>query len=127
VRQITNHLSLITDGDTITIMKNTIKKHSDFTFPDDAPTYRCDLFMVKSRPARVPDHGEYGLIVSKKKFRRATQRNRAKRLIRAWIFAGSNKLPPNLDFLFIARDKILESDFATGQGHIKSAIAKLSA
>ena len=65
--------------------RDTIKKHSDFLAGENDPTARCAYFLVRAKPAKYPNDARYGLIVTKKTFKHAVDRNRAKRLIRDWI------------------------------------------
>jgi ribonuclease P protein component len=101
-------------------MKNTIKAHADFNF-EEAEFVRMPAFFMKSRPKKY-DSGQYGLVASKRTFPLAVRRTRAKRLLRAWI--AKCGLSPDLDFLFIARPKILETKLPDGVTQMKKALKK---
>jgi ribonuclease P protein component len=102
-------------------MKNTIKAHKNFNF-ENAKTIVTPAIIVKYRK-KLHDSGEYGLVVSKKVFPLAVQRNRAKRLMREWIRRCG--LPPAVDILLIARKSILEIAAKDGAGRIAKAIKKI--
>ena len=76
-------------------------------------------FFTKWRP-KLFETGQYGLVVSKRVFKLAVMRNRARRLLRAWI--GKSRLPKDFDVIFIARPKILETKLPDGTGQIRRAL-----
>ncbi len=92
------------------IMRNTIKSHKDFQTPRDFPFAVTDLFSVHTKLAKFPDDPRYGLIVTKKNFRFAVQRNRVKRLLRDWIAFANDYMCPDLDYVFFARPGILSDE-----------------
>ena len=91
----------------ITHMRNTIKSHTDFRTPREFPFAATDFFTVHTKLAKYPDDPRYGLVVTKKNFRFAVQRNRAKRLLRDWIAFADGYMCPDLDYVFFARPDIL--------------------
>lgn len=95
-------------------MRNTIKKHSDFAMGIDTPTVKTTFFIAKAAKTRFPGDARFGLIVTKKTFRFAVQRNRAKRLLRVWIRANDNLFKPEFDYIFIARRQILDASLSDG-------------
>lgn len=106
-------------------MRSTIKKHSDFQFADNAPIVKTPLFLAKSRPTIFPGDARYGLITTKRTFKLAVHRNRARRLLRAWIRENEDLMSPDMDYVFIARSAILDSDKSTGIATMKRAIKSL--
>jgi ribonuclease P protein component len=104
-------------------MKNTIKAHKNFDF-EGAGSVAMPSFFLKYRPKKF-DHGQYGLIASKRTFPLAVHRNRAKRLLREWI-RKSGGLPEHLDFLIIARAEILKTRLAGGSGQMRKALKKVA-
>ena len=60
--------------------RDTIKNHNDFLAGPNDPTARCAYFLVRKKPAKYPDDARYGMIVTKKTFKHAVDRNRAKRM-----------------------------------------------
>jgi ribonuclease P protein component len=109
----------------ISIMRNTIKKHSDFIMDETCATFKTPLFIAKARKTIFPGDARFGLVAAKKTFKLAVHRNRAKRLLRAWLIENQNILNPELDYVFIARASILESSKENGVIQIKSALMSL--
>jgi len=69
--------------------RKTIRSHKDFFTTPDNPVYAGRYFIVKAKNA-VKKDPRYGIIASKRSFKLAVQRNRAKRLLRDWIAANEN-------------------------------------
>jgi ribonuclease P protein component len=107
-------------------MRNTIKKHTDFAIKDDAPIVVGRYFIVKARPTIFPDDARYGLIASKRTFKLAVDRNRAKRLLRVWIRANESLMRPDTDYVFIARRLILEATRPTGIKKMAKALKEIN-
>ena len=106
-------------------MRNTIKKHSDFIIPDNGAMAKTPLFIAKARKTIFPGDARFGLVAAKKTFKLAAHRNRAKRLLRAWLIENQTVLNPELDYVFIARVSILESSKENGVAQMKSALMSL--
>ncbi len=106
-------------------MRNTIKKHEHFLPHDDDPLARMPIFIVRATPTRFPGDARYGLITSKKAMKFATDRNRARRLIRAWLAECSDLMNPDMDYVIIARRDILETGRDAGVAMLRKAIKKL--
>ena len=106
-------------------MRDTIKKHSDFLMTDENPTARSALFFVRMKPCVVPDNARYGITATKKTFKFAVQRNRAKRLIRDWVRFNENLLRADMDYVFIARHPILDATREEGRDAMARALAYL--
>jgi len=102
-------------------MKNTIKAHKNFMFRD-SEMLPMPAFFTKFRP-KLFATGQYGLVVSKRVFRLAVVRNRAKRLLRAWIYRS--KLPKDFDVIFIARPKIFETKLSDGVGQMRKVLKQV--
>ena len=96
------------------MIRDTIKNHSDFLAGENDPIARCAYFLVRAKPAKYTDDARYGLIVTKKTFKHAVDRNRAKRLMREWIRHCQDMMLSDMDYVFIARRAIL--DFSRDQG-----------
>ena len=107
-------------------MRDTIKKHEDFIAKDNDPVAKSAYFLVRAKYAKIPDDARYGLIVTKKTFKHATDRNRAKRLLRDWIRFNEKLLRPEWDYVFIARSAILDTDRTTGREAMRKALAYLA-
>lgn len=106
--------------------RKTIRNHKDFFVPKDGIHVAMDCFLVKAKPAKIPGDARYGLIVSKKTFKLAVHRNRAKRLIRNWIAENEGLMLPDLDYIFIVRNTLLDYDHKKGSRQIKRALSKIS-
>ena len=100
-------------------MKNTIKNRKNFDF-EGAATIVMPAFVVKYRP-KISALSEYGIVAAKRTFSTAVQRNRAKRLIRAWM--DKCERPKKFDVLFIARKDILETGLTRGVGQMAKTMS----
>ncbi|MCL2749345.1 MAG: ribonuclease P protein component [Alphaproteobacteria bacterium] len=107
-------------------MRDTIKKHKDFARAETDITFGTPFFVARSRPTLWPGNAQYGLIATKKTLKNATDRNRAKRLLRAWIRANESLMSPDMDYIFIVRTPILEATLSEGNAMMKRALKKLA-
>ena len=105
--------------------RKTIRNHLDFLTPRDGVHVCTDCAVVKVKPAKYADDARYGLIVSKKMFKKAVQRNRAKRLLRDWIAYSEDLMLDKYDYIFISRANILECSRDLGRREIKYALKKI--
>ena len=105
--------------------RKTIRNHKDFFVPSDNPMANCSYFIVKSKDA-VKQDARYGIIASKRTFKLAVQRNRAKRLLRDWIAFNEDLMLPNKDYVFIARADILVCPREIGRKKLADALKKIS-
>jgi len=94
--------------------------------PDNASTFKTELFVVRARQTKWKDDAKYGIMVTKRTLRLATDRNRAKRLLRAWIKDNEKYMLPDMDYVFSARREILNAIYTTAKDQMKSAIKKVS-
>ncbi|MBR5625242.1 MAG: ribonuclease P protein component [Alphaproteobacteria bacterium] len=102
--------------------RDTIKKHLDFAMGDNDPTGKSPFFLARAKRAKIPGDARYGIIVTKRTFKHAVDRNRAKRLLRDWIFHCEGMLRPEWDYVFIARRAILDADRQSGRDAMKKAL-----
>lgn len=107
-------------------MRNTIKHHNDFAMGENDPTARCAMFFIRIKPAKFADDPRYGLIATKRTFKLAVDRNRAKRLLRDWIAYNEKWLRADMDYIFIARHSILDASRADGRTAMKKALRYLT-
>lgn len=103
-------------------MRDTIKNHQDFIVQEDDLNARCAMFFVRARPTKFSDGARYGLIVTKRLFRHAVDRNRSKRLLRDWIRFNEKNMHPDLDYIFIARAAILNATRTDGRVAMRKAL-----
>ncbi len=106
-------------------MRNTIKQHKDFLIAETDHTARSSLFLIRMRAARLADDPQYGLVVTKRMFRHAVDRNRAKRLLRDWIAYNEKWMRPDRDYIFISRRDILKASRTDGRVAMKKALRYL--
>jgi len=104
------------------MIRDTIKKHSDFAATDNNPSARCAYFLIRAKPAKFPNDARYGLIVTKKSFRLAVTRSRAKRLLRDWIAFHERMMCPGMDYIFIARPAIITATRDDGRTAMRKAL-----
>lgn len=105
--------------------RKTIRNHKDFLTTPNDPAVSNDFFITKAKPA-VKRDSRYGIIVSKRSFRLAVQRNRAKRLLRDWIAYNEHLMLPNMDYIFIGRAPILECTREDGRKKMANALKKIA-
>ncbi len=103
-------------------MRNTIKRHTDFLCTDDELCARSVYFIVRAKTAKVADDPKYGLTVTKKTFKHAVDRNRAKRLLRDWLRFNEKYLKNDYDYIFIARQPILDATRDAGREAMRKAL-----
>ncbi len=89
---------------------------------ENDPVARSPYFLVRAKPAKFADDPRFGLIVTKKTFRHAVDRNRAKRLLRDWIAHNDKMLSANMDYVFIARRAILDATRSDGRAALGRAL-----
>ncbi|MBO5705223.1 MAG: ribonuclease P protein component [Alphaproteobacteria bacterium] len=104
------------------MIRNTIKKHTDFLAGDKDPSARCVYFLIRIKAAKNTDDARYGLVVTKKTFKHAVDRNRAKRLLRDWIAFNEKMMRADCDYIFIARRAILDASREDGRVAMKKAL-----
>ena len=104
------------------MIRDTIKNHSDFIAGENDPTARSAFFLVRAKPAKYPDDARFGLIVTKKTFKHAVDRNRAKRLIRDWIAYNEKMMRDDWDYIFVIRRDILNADRNSGREAMRKAL-----
>jgi len=107
-------------------MRDTIKNHRDFLMTDENPTAKSAFFIVRMKPCVIPDVPRYGVTATKKTFKFAVQRNRAKRLLRDWIRFNEKHLRPDMDYVFVARRAILDASRDDGRAAMTRALAYLN-
>ena len=107
--------------------RKTIRNHKDFYIPHDSNLVAsCDCFVLRAKPAKIPSDARYGILATKKVFRFAVQRNRAKRLVRDWLAFHENLMNNNLDYVFILRAPILNMDRKSGRKEMEYVLNKIS-
>ncbi len=103
-------------------MRNTIKNHNDFIAADNDPSARSAYFLIRAKPAKFIEDPRVGFTATKRTFRLAVNRNRAKRLLRDWVAHNEKLLVPELDYVFIARGAILDATRPDGREAMRKAL-----
>ena len=106
--------------------RKTIRNHRDFIVPFTDLAASNDCFWVKAKTAKIPDDARYGIITSKKNFKLAVQRNRAKRLMRDWIAFNENLMIDDLDYVFIPRFPVLNIVRDDGRKKMQKSLKKIA-
>lgn len=107
-------------------MRDTIKNHKDFIMRDEDPVAKSEYFIVRIKPCTLPNTPRYGVTATKRTFKLAVCRNRAKRLLRDWVRFNENLLLPNVDYIFIARHPILDATRDDGRAAMARALTYLN-
>lgn len=104
------------------MIRDTIKNHADFAASENDPVAKSNFFLVRAKKAKFKDDARYGLIVTKKTFKHAVDRNRAKRVLRDWIAHNENMMRPEWDYVFVVRRGILDATRTDGRVAMKKAL-----
>ena len=103
-------------------MRDTIKNHKDFLMTDENPVAKSAFFIVRMKPCVTPNMPRYGVTATKKTFKFAVHRNRAKRLLRDWVRFNEPLLRVDMDYVFIARRPILGATRDDGRAAMARAL-----
>lgn len=106
-------------------MRQTIKQHKDFLMADNDIVAKSQFFLIRARPTRFSDGARYGLITTKRTFKLAVHRNRARRLLRTWIRKCDHLFMPDMDYIFLARPSILNATLPDGVTAMTKALRYL--
>lgn len=103
-------------------MRDTIKKHSDFHMAEDDPSARTAFFSVRAKNTAFPGDARIGFMATKRTFKLAVDRNRAKRLMRDWVRFCDDLMAPEFDYVFYAREPILNATRDEGRAAMTKAL-----
>jgi len=107
--------------------RKTLRKHKDFIMPRNNLSVSIDkIVYIRAKQTETPGDARYGVMAQKRLFKHAVQRNRAKRLLRDWIAFHEDLMSPELDYIFIANDGILDISRTDGRNGIKSGIMQIN-
>ena len=107
----------------------TIRNHKDFfAVSDDKHVFvvRTDCCIVKTKSSKKYGDNRYGLVVTKKNFKLAVHRNRAKRLLRDWVAFNEDLMLPDLDYILIAGPSVLNNDRVNGREMVYNAFKQIA-
>jgi len=76
--------------------------------------------------AQKPGDARYGVIVSKRIFRTAVLRNRAKRLVRDWIAFNERLMVQDLDYIFVLYLPILDCEREIGRRSLAHSLKRIA-
>ena len=105
--------------------RKTIRNHKDFLTTPDDPSVANFFFVIKRKDA-VKKDARYGVIASKRVFKLATQRHRAKRVLRDRVAFNEPIMLPNKDYSCMARNGIFGSERDIGRIKMAHLLKKLS-
>lgn len=106
--------------------RKTIRNHKDFFTTRDGPGIANSCCVIKIKPAKIPDDARYGIIATKRLFKLAVTRNRAKRIARDWIAFNEDLMMDSMDYIFILREPILNCNRDLGRQKMAHSLEKLS-
>jgi ribonuclease P protein component len=105
--------------------RETLSRTKDFMrLKESNAFFRTHLFVINA--AKSETDGKYGLIASKKTFKNAINRNRARRLMREWLRLNVEMLQKNTDYVFVLRSSILNAGLEDGLKQTVNAISKIN-
>lgn len=107
-------------------MRDTIKNHIDFAMAETDPVVIGRYFIIRAKDARFPENPRYGLTATKRTFKLAVHRNRAKRLLRDWIAHHQKFMCDDCDYVFIARRAILDATRDDGRASMKRGLKQIA-
>ncbi len=98
---------------------------ADFKRAFDRKRSASDAFLIVYAVENGLDHPRLGISVSRKRIRRAHDRNRVKRLLRESFRLGKSELPAGLDLVVVPKGKALTFDAArAGLPSLAQAISR---
>ncbi len=105
--------------------RKTIRAYKDFLTSRDDLCARSPYFILKTKVAKYPKDPRYGIIAPKRVFKAAVDRNRAKRLLRDWIFYNENLMLDEFDYIFIIYKDILGATRDEGREAARRAFRRI--
>lgn len=106
--------------------RDTIKKHADFLTPKKYPSVSNDIFILKTKPSKITGNGRFGVVATKKTFKLAVDRNRAKRLLRDWLGFYERFMLSDVDYVLIAKPEILKTERHPGRKEMRAALQRVA-
>ena len=106
--------------------RKTIRNHRDFFVSAGNLKSVTDCFLIKAKMAQKPGDARYGVLVSKRIFRTAVLRNRAKRLVRDWIAFNERLMVQDLDYIFVLYLPILDCEREVGRRSLAHSLKRIA-
>lgn len=88
--------------------------------------HHCPLFSLTVAPRKTRGPSRFGFVVSTKIDKRATVRNRIKRLLREVVRANLTKIPDGFDLVFVVRPKIVGKNYEEVRFEVDKILSKVS-
>lgn len=88
--------------------------------------YHCPFFKLSVVRRKVSGPPRFGFVISTKVDKRATVRNRIKRLLRETVRASLSKVPDGFDFVFVVRPKIVGKSYEEVRFEVDKILSKVS-
>lgn len=89
-------------------------------------SYHCPLFKLSVAPQKVSAAPRFGFVVSTKIDKRATVRNRIKRLLRRAVRERLERIPDGFDIVFVVRASIVGKDYEEIGSEVDKILSKIS-
>ena len=102
----------------------TIRNHKDFITTHTDIVVRTHSFYLKLKQPSVEGQSRYGIMVTKRVFKKAVDRNKAKRKIRDWIAFNEDLFLPDRDYIFSLTGGILDYPRDLGRKDVETAMKK---
>ena len=90
------------------------------------PCARAAFFIIRAHKTSIPGDPRVGFVATKRTFKLAVQRNRAKRMLRDWVRFHSDMMLSEYDYIFIARPSILGATRDMGRDALGRALQHIS-
>lgn len=106
--------------------RKTIRDHKDFrTSLSDYKVHSYNM-TVRAKKAKIPGDARYGVFATKRVFKLAVNRNRAKRMLRDWIAFNEDLMLPDLDYIFVAEEPMLTRRRDPGRREMGYSLSKIA-
>lgn len=89
-------------------------------------TYHCPLFKLTTAPQKRIGQPRFGFVISTKIDKRATVRNRIKRLLREAVRASLSKIPNGFDLVFVVRPQVVGKSYEEISATVDQVLSKVS-
>ncbi len=89
-------------------------------------SYHCPLFKLSVARRKLEGPPRFGFVISTKIDKRATVRNRIKRLLREAVRAKLSRVPDGFDLVFVVRPKIVGKSYEEVRAEVDQVLSKVS-
>ena len=89
-------------------------------------SYHCPLFKLSVAQRKIAGPSRFGFVISTKIDKRATVRNRIKRLLRQAVRERLEKIPDGFDLVFVVRPKIVGKSYEEVGAEVDQVLSKIS-